>query len=393
MTIPNDVTQRARGAVHQLLRGEEAFRLLVDAVQDYAIFLLSTDGHILTWNRGAERIKGYTAAEIVGQHFSMFYTPEERAAGRPMSLLGWAAEQGRFEDEGWRVRKDGSWFWADVIVTVLRDDDGAPYAFAKVTRDLTERRADEERQRQLLAEQRARAAAEEALIARDRFLSIASHELKTPVASLRLSAEALLHAKASGRLGDERLRAGLDRIVTASQRLGALVAELLDISRLTAGVLPINLAPTDLSALASEVIDRFDDAEVGRRITLTAPPRVEVDADASRLDQVVTNLLDNALKYSEPPTEIEVTITELSDAVELTVADRGMGISDPTAERVFEPFGRGDDVEHVPGLGLGLHISQHIISRHGGTIAAAQREDGPGAIFTVRLPRTEAAGA
>jgi len=391
MTIPNELWRDDDDALKVLPNRELAFRMLVDAVQDYAIFLLSTEGRVLTWNRGAERIKGYSATEIIGQHFSVFYTPDERAAGRPMSLLGLAAERGRFEDEGWRVRKDGTWFWADVIVTALHDANGVPYAYAKVTRDLTERRAAEEQRRQLLAEQRARAAAEEALIARERFLSIASHELKTPVASLRLSAEALLHTKAAGRLDDERLAIGLERILTSSHRLGALVEELLDISRLTAGVLPIHPAAIDLVDLASEVIERFVDADVGDRIRLFAEPPVVLEADPSRIDQVLTNLIDNALKYSEPPAEVEVTISERPDVVEIAVADRGMGIDDVTASRMFEAFGRGDAVDHVPGLGLGLHITQQVVDLHGGTIAAESRTDGAGAIVTVKLPRTRAA--
>jgi PAS domain S-box-containing protein len=390
MTIPSELWRDDNDALDALPNRELAFRLLVDAVQDYAIFLLSTEGRVLTWNRGAERIKGYSAQEIVGQHFSVFYTPEERAAGRPMSLLGLAKDRGRFEDEGWRVRKDGTWFWADVIVTALYDSNGAPYAYAKVTRDLTERRAAEEQRRQLLAEQRARAAAEEALIARERFLSIASHELKTPVASLRLSAEALLHAKAADRLDDDRLEIGLERILTSSHRLGALVEELLDISRLTAGVLPIHPVPIDLVDLASEVIDRFVDTDLGDRIRLVAEPPVIVEADPSRIDQVLTNLIDNALKYSESPTEVEVTISEGPEVVEIAVADRGMGINDVTAGRMFEAFGRGDAVDHVAGLGLGLHITQQVVDLHGGTIAAASRTDGAGAIVTVLLPRTRA---
>jgi signal transduction histidine kinase len=310
-----------------------------------------------------------------------------------MTLLGRAAEHGRFEDEGWRVRKDGTWFWADVILTALRDEHGRPYAFAKVTRDLTERRASEERQRQLMAEQGARAAAEEALVARNRFLSIASHELKTPVASLRLAAEALLLAKKSDRLDDERLDSGLHRILTASHRLGALVEELLDVTRLTAGVLPIHLVRTDLVALASEVIARFADAGIGDRVHLSAEARPVIETDASRLDQVLTNLVDNALKYSEPPTVVDVTVSESDTAVELVVADHGVGIEGQSAERIFEAFGRGIAVDHVPGLGLGLHISQQIVERLGGSINARPRGDGPGTVFTVILPRAGGAPA
>jgi PAS domain S-box-containing protein len=369
------------------LRGELAFRLLIDAVEDYAIFLLSTDGTIQTWNLGAERIKGYTAAEIVGQHFSVFYTPEEREAGRPMRLLGWAAERGRFEDEGWRVRKDGTRFWADVIVTALRDENGRPYAFAKITRDLTERRAAEEQERHLLAERQARAAAEEALLVRDRFLSIASHELKTPVATIRLAAESLLHARDAGRLDDARLDAGLRRIASGTERLGALVDELLDLSRLTADATALRTAPTDVTAVTRDVIARFADADQADRIHLVSPPVAVIDADELMLDQVVTNLVDNALKYSAPAGNVDVAVRAADGGIELEVGDRGIGFDDTTADRIFEAFGRGENAEPFPGLGLGLHITRQIVERHGGRIAAVPRTDGPGAIFTIWLPR------
>jgi PAS domain S-box-containing protein len=387
MTTPHDLTRERAAAMEPLLRGEVAFRLLVDAVQDYAIFLISTEGRVLTWNRGAERIKGYTGDEIIGRHFSAFYTPEECEAGRPQVILGQAAEFGRIEDEGWRVRKDGTKFWADVIVTALTDEAGVPYAFAKITRDMTERRASEERRRQLLAEQRARAAAEEALVARDRFLSIASHELKTPVATLRLAAESLLRARDTGRLDDGRLETGLTRIKTSTHRLASLVDELLDVSRLSAEGLPYNLEQIDLVALAAEVAGRFSDPDGTTRIRLVAPERVMIQADTSRLDQVLTNLLDNALKYSDPDSDVEIAIAEGEDGVEIVVSDRGMGLDEVTTERMFEAFGRGQGVEHVPGLGLGLHIANQIVSRHGGRIQAAPRADGPGAVFSVRLPR------
>lgn len=369
-----------------LLRGEVAFRLLVDAVQDYAIFLLATDGRVLTWNLGAQRIKGYTSDEIIGQHFSVFYTPEEREAGRPMKLLGQAAENGRFEDEGPRVRKDGTQFWADVIVTALRDESGTPYAFAKITRDLTERRAAEEQQRNLLAEQRARAAAEEALVARDRFLSIASHELKTPAASLSLTVESLQRARAAGRLDDERLTGGLARLATASDRLGVLVDELLDVSRLTAGRIEFRNEPTDLVALARDVIGRFSMADEQPRIHLVGSDEAWVSGDASRLDQVVTNLVDNAVKYSDAAAPIELEVARADGGVTLTVRDRGVGLDDEAAARLFEAFGRGLNTEHIPGLGLGLYISHQIVQRHGGRIEARDRPDGHGSEFTMWLP-------
>jgi PAS domain S-box-containing protein len=378
----------AASETSHLLRGEVAFRLLVDAVQDYAIFLLGPDGRVLTWNRGAQRIKGYTADEIIGEHFSRFYIPEEREEGRPMRLLGWAAEQGRFEDEGWRVRKDGTRFWADVIVTALVDEQGQPYAYAKVTRDLTERRAAEERERRLLAEQEARAAAEAALRVRERFLSIASHELKTPVATVQLGVETLLRAHGRGRLDDGRLVTGLRRVRAATDRLGVLVGELLDISRLTADQLPFQAADVDLVPLVTEVLDRFADAVPGAdTIRLVAPDRAVVTADASRIDQVVTNLVDNALKFTDGAPDVEVRIEPDADGVGLVVADRGRGLASMPESRMFEAFGRGDDTSQVPGLGLGLHIARTIVERHGGRISARSQPEGAGAVFAVWLPR------
>jgi PAS domain S-box-containing protein len=369
-----------------LVRGEVVFRLLVEAVEDYAIFLLAPDGRILTWNLGAQRIKGYTADEIIGQHFSRFYTPEDQEAGRPAALLGWAAEYGRYEDEGWRVRQDGTRFWADVILTALRDETGEPYAFAKITRDLTERRAAEERERALLVEREARTAAEEALRARDRFLSIASHELKTPAASLSLTVESLLRASGGGRLDGERLAAGLARLATATTRLGMLVDELLDVSRLSSGRMEFREEPTDLVAIAHDVAGRFGAAADQPRIRLSGLDEAWVTGDASRLDQVITNLVDNATKYSDPEAPVEIGVIAEDGGVTLSVRDRGIGLDDEAAATLFEAFGRGLNAEHIPGLGLGLYISHQIVERHGGRIAAQPRADGHGSEFTLWLP-------
>jgi PAS domain S-box-containing protein len=372
-----------------LVRGEVAFRLLVEAVVDYAIFLLGPDGRVLTWNLGAQRIKGYTADEIVGSHFSVFYTPEDRNDGRPGRLLGLAAELGRYEDEGWRVRRDGSRFWADVVITALREEAGEPpYAFVKITRDLTARREAEQQQRTLLAEQRARAAAEDALAVRDRFLGIASHELKTPVASLQLATESLLRAREQGRLDDGRIERSLTRIRAATDRLGTLVDELLDVSRLSAEGPLLRHGPTDVAALVTEVVGRFAEHDLNDRIRLSAPAEAWIDGDAMRLDQVVTNLLENALKYSNGTSAVDVEIHDRPDAVEIRVADRGIGLEEETKERIFEAFGRGANAEHYQGIGLGLYISQQIVARHGGRIEAEIRGDGPGSVFTVTLPRT-----
>lgn len=367
--------------------GEEMFKLLVDTIQDYAIFLLAPDGEVLTWNPGAQRAKGYAADEIIGQSFSVFYTPEERAAERPGMLLRKAAEDGRVEDEGWRVRKDGTRFWADVVVTALRTPSGELAGFAKITRDLTERRVADKQRQDLLLEQRARSAAEDALVARDRFLSIASHELKTPVSTLQLSAESLVRARELGRLDDERLDKGLGRILKSTRWLVSLVDELLDVSLLTAGATRTVLAATNVVALLEDVVARFADADGEGRVRLDAPSAVTIAADASRLDQVFTNLVDNALKYSAAGKPIEVRLVEEPDAVIVSVADRGIGLDEATEARLFEAFSRGGNATHVPGFGLGLFISAQIVQRHGGKISAESRPGGIGSVFSVWLPK------
>ena len=371
--------------------GEETFRLLIEAVQDYAIFLLDADGHVLTWNPGAERAKGYAASEIIGRHFSAFYTPDERAAGRPAWLLGRAAAEGRVEDEGWRVRKDGSRFWADVILTALRTEDGTLYGFAKITRDLTERRDAEQQQRTLVAEQHARAAAEEALKVRDRFLSVASHELKTPVATLQLAAESLLRARELGRLDDARIDTGLARILRSTGWLGELVSELLDVSLLSSERHQPVREPADVVALVNEVAARFTDVvDDEQRIRVHAPASAVVMGDASRLDQVLTNLVDNALKYSPAGEPIEIRVAEDRDGVTVSVTDRGIGLDEDTEARLFEAFSRGGNATHVPGLGLGLFITHQIVERHGGRIDAQRGHGGVGSLFRVWLPKDAA---
>ncbi len=159
--LRESASEQRHAARDQLLASEARFHHLIDAVTDYAIFMLDPTGHVATWNPGAKRIKGYGADEIVGKDFSIFYTPEDRAAGKPARILETLRRDGRFEDEGWRVRKDGTRFWASVVITALREASGELVGFAKVTRDLTSRREAEERERALVKEQLARTAAEE----------------------------------------------------------------------------------------------------------------------------------------------------------------------------------------------------------------------------------------
>jgi PAS domain S-box-containing protein len=371
------------------------FRLLVESVRDYAIFALDPRGIVTTWNAGAERLKGYPAAEIVGRGFERFYTAEDRARGRPGHLLRAAAAEGSVEDEGWRVRKDGSRFWASVVITALRDATGALVGFGKVTRDLTERkRADEERVQLLVLEQAARVraeAAEATLEARNQFLSVAAHELKTPLTSLRAAAQLLLRRLDLGAGPDpQSLRRGLRVVDEQLERLARLVDQLLDVVGLEAGRLVPARARTDLAALVARAVELAQARAGGHALRVTAPGPVWADVDPGRLEQVLANLLDNAIKYSPGGGPIDVELTEPGPGtVRLAVRDRGLGIPPEHRARLFERFYQAHAGNHRSGLGLGLHLSREIVEQHGGEIRAEFPPDG-GTRFVVTLPAAPA---
>jgi len=234
----------------------DQFRLLVESVVDYAIFLLDPAGYVRSWNMGAERIKGYTADEIIGKHFSVFYPPDDRERGVPQSVLGIARDEGRFEGEGWRIRKDGARFWANVVITALHDDTGELVGFAKVTRDLTERKsADEQRLSLVQAEQAARSA-EEAVAVRDEFVRIAAHELNTPLTGAKIGLQLLQRSLRDGELTPSQTLA-LDTLGTQINKLIHLVGELLDATRMEAGALRLEPTEVDLAELVRRLAEQW----------------------------------------------------------------------------------------------------------------------------------------
>jgi PAS domain S-box-containing protein len=368
--MPSDADLRSIAAEGAQLR------LLIDSVQDYAIFMVDPGGRVMSWNPAAERILGYPADEILGEHVSQFHTPGDRAARRPERELEVARASGRFEEETWRVRKDGTRFWANVVMTPIHSN-GAFVGFAKVTRDLTAmREAQDERVR--LAQ------AQEAVRLRDEFLSIASHELRTPLTALDLQVQSL-----SERLDqfDPRVATKIQRIRKSSRRLQALVDALLDVSRLATGRFAINPTDADLVELVVEVVDRLAEAAatVGCEVTVekrTAQARGRVDT--MRVEQVISNVLENALKFGAGKPVRVVVDTDGGDAV-VTVIDHGPGIRDEDRERIFGRFERAAPSRHFGGLGLGLYVSREIVSAHGGSILAGTDDDG-GARITIRLP-------
>jgi PAS domain S-box-containing protein len=536
-------------AVRGVRKSEQLFRLLVEGVRDYALLMLDSSGRVASWNQGAERLLGYRAEEILGQHLERLHTPEDRERGAPFRQLNLAAAEGRSEEETWLVRKDGSRFWGTDLLQALHDETGALVGFAKVARDISERKHAEDAQHFLfhastrlaesldyeatlsqvvrlavpflgdgctldvvedgqppwrtaaahvdpakarllselqrrsppqaparklparvlrsgcselraevveadlatfsqeeevleilralgprslmvvplpgregirgtltflitdssrrfssadlaLAEELARRAAtaldnaalfwrvQEAVRARDEFLSIASHELRTPLTSMHLQMQSLLRTVHQAREAPsrERLESKLEVVDRQERRLAKLVDRLLDISRLTAGRLELELEEVDLAALVRDVAARFEEdfRRAGSPLHVQAEGPVIGLWDRMRLEEVVTNLLSNALKYGGGK-PVEVSLEARSDRLLLRVRDQGVGIALEDQERVFERFQRVSDYRQG-GLGLGLWIVRRILEAMGGCIHLESRP-GAGATFTVELPR------
>jgi PAS domain S-box-containing protein len=351
-------------------------------VKDYAIFMLDPTGRIETWNKGAEHTKGYAAEEIIGQHMSRFYLPEDVARGLPAALLANAVRDGRVEHEGWRVRKDGSKFWADVVITALVDDSGRLVGFAKVTRDLTERLRAQQEQVRL-------AHAEEAVRLRDEFLSIAAHELRTPLSAVQLQLQSLVE-RADGL--DPRVRLKLERAWRSGDRLVRLVDTLLDVSRIATGSLTLTPSTFDMTDAVRDVVDRFAEhaLQAGSTVSVRSEGPTSGSWDRLRIEQVVTNLLTNSLKYAAG-TPVELGVRGEAKDVVLTVSDRGPGIPASEQERIFRRFERAAPIRNFGGLGLGLYVARQIVEVHGGEISIAP-EQSVGVQFVIRLPRHAPSG-
>jgi PAS domain S-box-containing protein len=359
-----------------------AFHLFIDSVEDYAVFMLDPQGRVATWNKGAARIKGYTENEIIGQPYARFFPEADRLAGKPGNALRIAAETGRFKGEGWRLRKDGSRFWADVTITAIRDADGRLLGFGKVTRDMTDRRLAEENRIKLMQ-------TEEAVRLRDEFLSLAAHELRTPLTGLGLQIDGLLRLMERAdavALSPERLVGKLSAAQQQVLRLANLIDELLDIGQIQGGSLPIRPETTDLAALLRQVVDGRADAfpQVESSVTVHGDQAVSGCWDRIRLEQLVISLLSNAMKYGRGQ-PIEVAVRQEGDHAVLTVRDHGPGIPLADQARIFDRFVRLSSVRHYGGFGIGLWLSREIVTAMGGTIQVASNP-GQGSTFTIHLP-------
>jgi PAS domain S-box-containing protein len=382
-------------------READQLRMLVQGATDYAIFMLDATGHVATWNTGAKRLKGYRADEIVGKHFSTFYPEKAKATGWPEHELKVAAAEGRFEDEGWRVRKDGSTFWANVVISALKDESGALRGFTKVTRDLTERRRREEDLRKLSSELEQRvkertaelSAANEALKERDRqkddFIAMLAHELRNPLAPIT-NALRLLQLKKDEATVDA-VRQMVGRQVG---QLSHLVNDLLDAARIRAGKIKLRSELVDLAQLAriaaNDQRSTFEEASVA--LTVDAPETpVWVWGDWTRLTQVVGNLLQNAVKFTPPGGKVTVTVRPNGQYAKVAVADTGSGIPVELLPRLFTPFAQAEQglARTEGGLGLGLALVKGLTELHGGEVDVESGGSGKGSTFTLRLPKAD----
>ncbi len=359
-------------------QSDEMFRLLVDSVRDYAIFMLDATGRVATWNAGAERIKGYRSDEIIGRHFCTFYPEDAVAAGICEQELEIAAREGRFEDEGWRIRKDGTRFWANVVISAVRDRRGELVGFSKVTRDLTERKLAEE-------ERAARLAAEQANHAKDEFLAMLAHELRNPLAPI-VTALQLIKLRGDGQLSKEQ-----QVIERQVNHMVHLIEDLLDVSRIGKGKISLKKQRVDLRDAVAKAIEIASPLLDQRRhhVRVDAPPHeIAVDADEGRLTQIFSNLVTNAARYTNPGGNIQIAVQEQGGEVVIQVIDDGLGIEPALLPRVFELFVQGSRSSEraAGGLGIGLTLVRSLVELHGGTVVAHSDGPGRGSTFTVRLP-------
>ena len=367
--------------------GGRVYQLMVESVRDYAIFMLDPNGYIASWNRGAQRIKGYSAEEIIGRHFSVFYSAEDVAAGKPARELEVATRDGRFEDEGIRIRKDGTEFWANVILTAVRDDDGSLVGFAKITRDLTERRF---AQQQAIADARRVAEAESANVAKSDFLTAMSHELRTPLNAIGGYTD-LLSLGLGGPVTPQQMEY-LERIRHSQQHLLGIISDLLNYSRIEAGQIVYEVVPLVVSKVIDTVMTLVEPQALAKGVFLERENSDGGGAaigDHSKVDQIMLNLLSNAIKFTEGGGKVTVGTSFTEDTASISVADTGCGIPVDKHEVIFEPFvqlGRSLSSAHE-GTGLGLSISRDLARAMNGDLTVTSVQ-GAGSTFTLTLPRT-----
>jgi PAS domain S-box-containing protein len=376
--------EEAEQALHA---SEERYRQLVENLQDYAIAILDRKGRITTWNTGAERLSGYRADEVIGEHFTMFDPPESRS--NPEQILWRALREGSLRQEGWRVRKDGSRFWADIVLTVLRDQQGGLQGFADIMRDMTERKRAEEEIRLL------NSTLESRVQDRTRALTFANGELEAFSYSIAHDLRGPLRGIAGwldylrlqlGQISANEAREYIARSIDSAQRMDQLINDLLKLSQV--GAKELTFDDCDLNSIASQVIAELTPQAQGRQIEWNVEPLPLVKCDTGLLKQVFYNLFSNSIKYTKdrPQAVIHVGQSECEGQSCLFVQDNGIGFDMRYASDLFVPFHRLHNAREFEGTGVGLALVQRVVQRHGGRVWAEGKVD-EGATFYFALPR------
>jgi len=389
--VTRDLTERRKAehalvdSTEQLQQSEAKFDLIVSAIKDYAILILNPDGIIMTWNEGAERIKGYKADEIIGKHFSIFYTDEANSSSHPAYELKKALEDGSYQEESWRVRKDGSEFWASVTITPIA---GGKMGFVKVTRDLTERRLNE------IALEFARDTAIEANELKSALVANISHEVRTPLSGILSISELLARDPKL----DSDTADSASRIFAASKRLMTILNDLLDFAKLEAGRVDTENIPFSVVEIVDEVIGLTKNKAEAKGLVLAAvitEAPTMLQGDPSKVRQVLLNLINNAIKFTEEG-GIELTVKARDGRIQFAVTDTGIGIPVELQAKLFQPFiqAKGSTSRMFGGTGLGLCIAQQYVKLMNGEIGMFSAEGvGTTAWFTIPVHLPTAAGA
>jgi PAS domain S-box-containing protein len=368
------------GAALSRQEAAERFDLLVADVREYAVFVVSKDGTIMCWNPGAERLLGYQANEVVGQHFSRFFVPEDIRSGQPEHELKKSLAEGRADSVCWHVRKNGSRFWCKTTITPLFDENKQARSLARVMHDLTDSEAN-------AAETRRANDLADANRSREEFMALLSHELRNPLSPI-LNAVAILQSLTTDDPIVQQATAVIERQVGIMVRL---VDDLLDVGRITKGKLRLLTEPVELRLIVNGAAESARPLIEARKhefsVSLPMKP-IWVEGDAGRLEQTFVNLLNNAANYTNPGGAIRVSLRQEADEAVVVVKDNGIGIAAETLPRIFEIFGQidtGTKRSHA-GLGIGLALVASIIEMHGGRVQAQSAGLGEGSEFTVRLP-------
>jgi PAS domain S-box-containing protein len=387
-----DAKDRA-AATGVLLQSEERYRLLVEGARDYAIFSLDTEGNVTSWNTGAQRIIGHHAKEILGRHLSVLYGADDNDLGKAAFELAAAARQGSYKDEGWRIRTDGTKFWADVVITALHDEHGKLLGYSKLIRDITQRREAEEEIRRLNADLESKVAVRTAMLEAtnkelEAFTYTVSHDLRAPVRVISSLVDILLTDYAP--TIEAEAAEFLQDLADNAQQMGRLIEDLLTFSQLSRE--PIKAARIEPLKIAQVVVQRLLKAEPAEReIEIEYGDLPECRGDPSLLTHVYTNLLSNALKYtrSRPIAKIKIGwMLDVGLGGSYFVRDNGVGFDMAYHDKLFGVFQRLQLPEDYEGTGVGLAIVQRIITRHGGRVwAEGHLGDSATFYFTVGSPK------